>query len=186
MLDLVMPEVDGFEVLEHVRSERRTRGVPVLVLTGKLLTLDELLRLNRAGAAFQRKGILSAEAEAALLQTVLRRETLPQATSEDAKRAVARIHEAYALDISRDALAASCGVSAGYLSKLFRQEMGLSATEYLLRLRVQMAQTLLAEEGLSITDVASATGFADPAYFSRVFHRLTGQSARDFRRAAGR
>ena len=41
-----MPEVDGFEVLEKIRSNRATAGVPVLVLTAKDLTPEDLSRLS--------------------------------------------------------------------------------------------------------------------------------------------
>ena len=46
ILDLMMPEVDGFEVLEKIRSNRATAGVPVLVLTAKDLTPEDLSRLS--------------------------------------------------------------------------------------------------------------------------------------------
>ena len=36
MLDLLMPEVDGFAVLEAVRSDPRTQSIPVIIISGKL------------------------------------------------------------------------------------------------------------------------------------------------------
>ncbi|MFC1614376.1 response regulator [Gemmatimonadota bacterium] len=46
VLDLMMPEIDGFQVLEQIRSDPRTAAVPVLVLTAKELTRKELDRLT--------------------------------------------------------------------------------------------------------------------------------------------
>ncbi|MEX2103366.1 MAG: response regulator, partial [Gaiellaceae bacterium] len=49
VLDLIMPEVDGFVVLERLQVEEETRSIPVVVLTGRNLTPAERARL-RAGA----------------------------------------------------------------------------------------------------------------------------------------
>ncbi len=46
ILDLMMPGVDGFEVLEKIRSTAATAGIPVLVLTAKDLTPDDLNKLS--------------------------------------------------------------------------------------------------------------------------------------------
>ena len=46
ILDLMMPGVDGFEVLEKVRSTKAMAGIPVLILTAKDLTPDDLKRLK--------------------------------------------------------------------------------------------------------------------------------------------
>ena len=46
ILDLMMPGMDGFEVIERLRSEPTTAGVPILVLTAKTVTADEQDRLE--------------------------------------------------------------------------------------------------------------------------------------------
>jgi len=46
ILDLMMPEIDGFEVLEKIRSTKATANIPVLVLTAKDLTPDDLNKLS--------------------------------------------------------------------------------------------------------------------------------------------
>lgn len=47
ILDLMMPEVDGFEVLQTIRNDDRTVNIPVLVLTAKTITKEELSFLKR-------------------------------------------------------------------------------------------------------------------------------------------
>ena len=46
ILDLSMPHVDGFTVLERLRAEPRTRTAPVFVLTGRLLSYEDIKRLD--------------------------------------------------------------------------------------------------------------------------------------------
>ncbi|HSM24633.1 MAG TPA: response regulator, partial [Anaerolineaceae bacterium] len=47
LLDLMMPEVDGFQVLEAIRNDDHTENIPVLVLTAKTITQEELNFLKR-------------------------------------------------------------------------------------------------------------------------------------------
>ncbi len=48
ILDLMMPEIDGFEVLKRLREDERTRTVPVLILTAKDLTDEEVSKIREA------------------------------------------------------------------------------------------------------------------------------------------
>ena len=57
ILDLMMPEVDGFAVLEAVKSNRETRSIPIIVVTAKELTIEERERLNQGVASLLEKGI---------------------------------------------------------------------------------------------------------------------------------
>jgi len=46
ILDLMMPEIDGFEVLENIRSASKTANIPVLILTAKDLTAEDFKKLS--------------------------------------------------------------------------------------------------------------------------------------------
>ncbi|MGC9397609.1 MAG: GAF domain-containing protein [Anaerolineae bacterium] len=59
VLDLMMPEMDGFAVLETLRSNAATRQLPVIVVTAKELTIEERERLNMQVAALLEKGIFN-------------------------------------------------------------------------------------------------------------------------------
>jgi CheY-like chemotaxis protein len=65
VLDLVMPDLSGFEVLERLRAETATRDVPVVVVTSKTLDDAERRRLERFGAAIMSK---AADRDAAVAQ----------------------------------------------------------------------------------------------------------------------
>jgi PAS domain S-box-containing protein len=62
LLDLLMPDVSGFDVVEALGTEEKTRSIPIMVLTAKVLTEREKSTLNRQVAAiFQRKSVAGAE-----------------------------------------------------------------------------------------------------------------------------
>ncbi len=72
-------------------------------------------------------------------------------------------------------------VSQWHLSKLLNRYTGKNFSEVLNGCRVEAAKKLLAEPGLRIGDIAEQVGFADTAHFSRVFKKLTGVSANEYR-----
>jgi threonine synthase len=56
ILDLMMPEVDGFAVLDSLRSKPETANIPVIVATAKELTVDEKSRLQGQIQSLMLKG----------------------------------------------------------------------------------------------------------------------------------
>jgi signal transduction histidine kinase/AraC-like DNA-binding protein len=182
ILDLTLPEVDGFHVLDRLRAERRTRHVPVLVVSGRLLSEQDVLRLDHARVLYQPKDLLApAEALEMLQAAATGYALLPRATSAVVKKAMAYLHDHYEQSLARHDLAQAAGVSENYLSQIFHRELGLSPSNYLSRVRMHQAKVLLSNTDESITVIATRVGFQDPAYFSRVFHKLVGASPQAYR-----
>ena len=183
ILDLMMPGIDGAEVLDRMRADARWRQVPVVILSSKLLNLDDVKRLERhARVTLQSKGVLTDEETiAALNRALFGDEALPPHTGALVKRALAYLHQNYARPISRWEIAEAVGVSEDYLSRVFNRELGLSPWDYLTRYRIQRAKELLQRSEASIRAVAHQVGFKDQAYFSRVFRKQTGLSPQAFR-----
>ena len=66
------------------------------------------------------------------------------------------------------------------LFRLFRQIMGRSPIDYLIRLRIQRAAQLLRREPLRIKEASEAVGFTDSNYFTRQFRKVMGVSPREY------
>lgn len=187
ILDLIMPEVDGFTVLERLRAHPPTRLVPVVVMSGRTLSLEDVQRLDQMYVTFHSKGLLSETEVAATFQQALAgNEALPQPTSRVVKHAIAYLQQHHQRTISRQELAAVVGVSKDYLSHIFKQELGLSPWEYLTRFRIQRAKALLVETQSSVTTIALEAGFDDLSYFNRVFRKQAGCSPTAYRERAAR
>lgn len=183
LLDLMMPELDGFGVLEAMRANDETRSIPVIVLTGKMLTEKEMLRLNRGVATVLGKGLFSVEETLEHIDAALaRKRKLGSEAQRLVRQAMAYIHEHYAEAISRDDLARHLGMSGDYLTECFRTEVGMTPITYLNRYRINQAQALLADRERSVTEIAMLVGFSDSGYFSRVFRRQVGVSPDAYRR----
>lgn len=184
LLDLQMPEMDGFQVLEAMRGMESTRHIPVIVVTGKVLTETDMTRLNQGVAAVLGKGLFNIEETVSHISSALEHK---RKLSEEARRlvrlAMGYIHQNYAEAISRRDVAQRIGITEDHLTFCFRQELGTTPIMYLQRYRINQAKHLLKESRQTITEIALNVGFSDSGYFSRIFHRETGMSPEAFRRS---
>ena len=99
--------------------------------------------------------------------------------------AMARFHAAVESLGTREAtlehLARQSGVSRGHLIKLVREHLGVTPMEMVWRSRVMGAAKLLSETGLSVSEAAHQSGFANAYHFSRRFRQQFGQPPRVWR-----
>jgi YesN/AraC family two-component response regulator len=72
-------------------------------------------------------------------------------------------------------------ISQWHLSKLLNRNLGQSFSEILNNVRIKEAQKLLKNPSLRIGDIADKVGFIDIAHFSRVFKKIMGISANEYR-----
>jgi AraC-like DNA-binding protein len=71
--------------------------------------------------------------------------------------------------------------SPDYLSHLFHRETGEKLIQYIHRVRIEGAVMALETTPLHVSEIAYASGFADPAYFARVFKKQKGESPQEYR-----
>lgn len=92
------------------------------------------------------------------------------------------IDDHYEEEISLDLLACECMVSKYYLSHLFTKRMGRSVGRYILEKRIFTAKKLLSGTEHSVDQIAQQCGFADSAYFCRLFKKETDLTPTQFRK----
>ncbi len=78
-------------------------------------------------------------------------------------------------------IAAALGCSRDYLSHLFHIETKERLTHYIQRIRIEGAILALETTALNVSEIAYSSGFADPAYFGRVFKQHKGVTPQEFR-----
>lgn len=85
-------------------------------------------------------------------------------------------------DLSLQNLAEEAQISPNYLSRLLKQEIGVSFIDYLTRIRVQKAIQLMNNPKLKIYEVSEMVGYSSQHYFSRAFKRVLGVSPVEYRK----
>lgn len=96
-----------------------------------------------------------------------------------------RIDREYARPLDVETLALGEHMSAGHLSRRFRQVFGESPYSYLMTRRIERAMALLRRGDISVTEACFEVGFSSLGTFSTRFSELVGVSPSAYRRAPG-
>lgn len=98
------------------------------------------------------------------------------------EKAMAHIEKNYAdVELTQKKVADEIFVSAPYLSNLFKNELGINFSDYLLEIRMKKAMELL-REGAKIYKVAEDVGYGNPQYFSISFKKYTGYTPAEYKK----
>lgn len=93
-----------------------------------------------------------------------------------AEKALIFMENHFADQLSSEDVANAVGISVSHLRLLFKQQYGVSLMQKLNQIRVRRAKELLSSGMFTLAEVASACGFQNEYYFSRVFKKFTGIS----------
>ena len=96
-------------------------------------------------------------------------------------RVTGYIRSNYMHKITMDDIAEHVYMSKSHISKVFNEEMGMSVSAYIAKVRVEKCCRLLRDPHLSLAEIAGLTGFDDQSYFSKQFKAMTGMSPKKFR-----
>lgn len=112
-----------------------------------------------------------------------------EASSEDDKKVLPSeitficnyINENYSEKITLNSIADSVGFSKYYISRLFKQHMGVTIIDYLIKVRLDKAKELLGKGEYSIKQISFMVGYSDPNYFTWSFKKYLGISPIKYR-----
>jgi AraC-like DNA-binding protein len=118
-----------------------------------------------------------------LTQSSASRQVLSSGSLRDfyAKEALSFIEKNFQNDISVEDIAANCKLNRTYFSVIFKDSLGQSPQEFLIRYRMSKAEQLLKLTKLSIGDIGNAVGYPNQLHFSRAFKTVFGVSPRAWR-----
>jgi signal transduction histidine kinase/DNA-binding response OmpR family regulator len=200
LCDVMMPVMDGIELLDKVKNDIRTSHIPVVMLTAKADIESRLTALERGADAYLAKPVDERELHVQLKNLVDQRrklheryrslEKFPETTDADIKREdefMMRVRECLEANLEDEEFGISklCGILAVSHAQLYRKFKSLSnltLADYFKSLRLNKAKELLVTSSLTVTEVSYATGFKSLAYFSREFTRKFGKSPSEMKK----
>ncbi len=92
----------------------------------------------------------------------------------------------YAGKITLDDIAKHVFLSRSYLSTVFKDDTGMSVTDYIKHIRIEKSKLFLLDNRIKLADIAALCGFEDQSYFTKVFRSEVGISPKKFRDSGGR
>ena len=197
--DIMMPEKDGFEVVQTLKNDIKTNHIPLILLSAKADIASKLEGLERGADEFLAKpfakrellikiaNLLAARERLRLRYTSEVREEVTEEMLSPEDEFVHNIRHIIESNLEDYTFGSSELVKAAMMSRtqLFlklKALTGYSASQYIRLLRLQKAKKLLKTSHLNISEIAYAVGFGDPKYFSRVFSQEFGVPPTKYRK----
>ncbi|MDO4163186.1 MAG: two-component regulator propeller domain-containing protein [Bacteroides sp.] len=183
--DVMMPEMDGNELCRLVKTDKRTAGIPLILLTAKRATEDRVEGLKTGADDYVTKPF---NVEVLILRMRklidLSSRNRPRThidpepteiviTSLDEKlveNAIKYVEENISRpDLSVEELSQALGMSRVHLYKKLSQITGKTPIEFIRIIRLKRAAQLLRESQLNVSEIAFQLGFNNPKYFTKYF-----------------
>ena len=199
--DVMMPDMDGYELTKTIKADPNYNHLPIILLTAKtqeedeqealLIGADEFLtkpfrlsdlRLRIDNIIENRKRIQS---EYNQESAELTRQKIEAPKSPDEKFLSRALELVYAHleddEYDRDALAADMGASSSTIYNRLRAITGLNVSSFIRDIRLKEARRLAqTDPTLRVSDLAYKVGFRDPRYFSTCFKKQFGVQPKEY------
>lgn len=189
--DIMMPEMDGFELRERIDKIDKFRHIPYIMLTARVLEEDKLRGFRLGVDDYITKPFNPAEYKARVYNLLKNKEarlsiqqddsheqdkTTDQSIAEAARNLI--LESIDQPEYKVEDLAQSLNYSPRQLSRVLQNETGLNTVNFILEIRLQRAYQLIKDKTFSsIKEVRYEVGISSPSYFSRKFKARFGINA---------
>jgi signal transduction histidine kinase/ligand-binding sensor domain-containing protein/DNA-binding response OmpR family regulator len=196
--DVMMPKMDGFVLCEKMKTDERTSHIPVILLTARASEASKLEGLETGADVYLVKPFNAKELLIRVNKLIEQRQKLRERFSRDItlspkeisvtstdERFLNRALEVIEKHMSDtefgvDVFGKEVGMSHSHLHRKIKALTNQSPVELIRSIRLKRAASLLIQKYGNISEVAYATGFNSPAYFSDCFLKQFGKSPSAF------
>jgi signal transduction histidine kinase/DNA-binding response OmpR family regulator len=196
--DVMMPEMDGFQLCRIIKEDIRFSHIPVILLTAKATKSDHIVGYETGADDYVAKPFDEEILKARIKSIIARIEKLKQhfigrdgiinsgvqTNALDVKfmeDVLSEIKQNYqASDFNVNHIIEKMGMSRSVFYKKFKSLSDQSINDLIKNFRLKKAAALLADGNLNVSEAAYECGFTDPAYFSRVFKEYYQVAPKDF------
>lgn len=205
--DVMMPEMDGYELCEKIKSDERTSHIPVILLTAKSAQNEQIQGLQQGADLYLTKPFSTRVLGLSVRNLLTARDRIRQKTTKELtslnlnragiEPATASVDDLFLekmiriidehldhLDFGVEKLAREVGMSLPVLYKKVRALTNMSVNEVVKVHRFRKAAELLVQQKISISEVAGAVGYDDRKYFAKEFKKYFGVAPSDFTSSA--
>jgi len=199
LMDIVMPEINGLELLTKLKKQQLNPTTLIISSYSEFHYAQEAIHLgvtNYLVKPIKKQKLIEAIEEALhievkkekiqLIEEVVDRHLI-QASSQISylspiEQAIKYIKIHYKESLSLRAVAEYVHLNPNYLSVLFKEEMGITFSEYVTRSKIQEAKRLLVTTRLSINEISEAVGYQTTKYFIKIFKEYVGVTPAKYRK----
>jgi YesN/AraC family two-component response regulator len=188
--DVMMPEMDGFELCNRVKTDERTSHIPVILLTAKSGEENKITGLEQGADDYIVKPFSAKELQARVKNSIIQRQKLREKFGKELdtiepesiavspmdrtflKKAMAIVEQnMHDPEFGPGLLVRGLGMSRSLVHNKLKSLTGQSASRFIESMRLRVAARLLKENNRSISEIAYEVGFNDNTYFTRQFKK---------------
>ncbi|MDD3771291.1 MAG: response regulator, partial [Weeksellaceae bacterium] len=190
--DVMMPEINGFQLTKTIKENEITSHIPILLLTAKVEQTDVIEGLTVGADDYLVKPFSISELELRIKNRLKQQENLrkkfnqnPYLPKEEETEKlnlidrnfiekldrIVREHIENEIDVSF--LSSEIGLSNSQLTRKLKVLIGVTPANFIKNIHLNYALDLL-RDGYSVSEASWKSGFSDPAYFSKVFKKHFG------------
>lgn len=188
--DIRMPGMTGLELLRDIHKESPETKVVMISGYAEFSYAQEAVQHHAYDYLLKP---IKEEELGRILRNVTEENGIAQSASEEDKietaslkmidQVINDIRNHYTEDIQLTTLATKYSVSIARLSTAIKKQIGMNFSDYVAQLRIQRAKELLADDTLSISEIAEIVGYNDYFYFIKVFKKVQGISPSKYRKS---
>ena len=199
--DVMMPKMDGFELCKHIKSNLKTSHIPLILLTARNETQGKLHGYKMGADAYIPKPFDTDILYEIINSQLLIRENIKQkylqhsVLVEPQTDTFSQIDEDFLLKLNKiitDNIQNSeldipfvcneIGMSKASLYNKLKALTDMSCNEYINKIKLERAITLVKSTNKNFTEIADETGFSNSKYFSTCFKQYTGLTPTQYRK----
>ena len=192
--DIMMPKMDGYEMMQKIKQDEKTSHIPVILLTAKSDKDSKLEGLGLGADDYLTKPFDAKELQARIKNLIETRRLLQQKFSDETfkqkikgkpglnpldEKFINKILEVIEVHLSEDEfsieeISEEAGMSRAQIYRKLKALTGKSPSLFLRNIRLNKAKEMIHRKELSISEISYQVGFSSPAYFSRCFKEEFG------------
>lgn len=199
--DVMMPEMNGYELTEAVKSDQDYSHLPIILLTAKIQDTDREealkvgaddyiakpfrlsdLQLRIDNIIVNRQRIQREFKQQTIAETKQKVQETPSPDNEFLKRAIQCVNDHLDdADFDRDAFAREMGASQSTLYNKLRATTGMNVSSFIRHIRMKAIDDIIRQQpDLRVSDLAYKVGFKDPKYFATTFKKEFGMQPKEY------
>lgn len=198
--DIMMPEMNGIDFCRIIKQDEATSHIAVILLTAKTMHEDRIEGLKAGAEAYITKPFDLAELDLHVRNFLEVRKKLKEKViagenidleklnfQEKDKEFIGKVSEVIHQNIENELfntelLAKQLGMSKTLVYLKLKKLLNMSGTDYIQLLRLKKSIELMADQNITISEIAYEVGFSDPNYFSKVFKKAYKLTPTEYRR----
>lgn len=200
--DVMMPEMNGFELCRTIKSQLLFSHIPVILLTALTDERQRIFGITGGADDYIQKPFHTDYVKIKIIHLLQERQKLRERLLEklrdnklllsepekvesidDAflRKFAEQIEAVYAdPEYNVEKLSETLGLSRGHLHRKIKELTGTAPVEFLRTYRLNKATQLLRQNAYTVSEVAYRTGFSSPAYFSKCFKAVYGVTPTEY------